>query len=82
MGISLDLEAPGFAPQPTTLAIGEQRPAFFSAAMKSAAGGHIQLDYDIAEYDKEMSGESRERYIDFCRSFLKSKKNMFILNKQ
>jgi hypothetical protein len=82
IGITLDLEAPGFAPQPTSLAIGEQRPAYFSAAMKPGTAGRIQIDYDIAEYDKEMSGQSRERYLDFCRSFLKSKKNMFILNKQ
>jgi hypothetical protein len=82
MGISLDLEAPGFSPQPTSLAIGEQRPALFNAAMKPGTAGRIQIDYDIAEYDKEMSGQSRERYLDFCRSFLKSKKNMFILNKQ
>lgn len=80
--MTMDLDITGHTATPATLKFGEDASATFASAMALPTPTTARITYDVRNLSKEMSGKSREQYLEFCRSFLKSKKNMFVFTRK
>jgi transglutaminase-like putative cysteine protease len=77
----IDLDAAGHAAETENFSIGGKDPAKFNAQLASVADGRYRFSYELDRGGGMMRGSTRSEYLEFCRSFLKSKKNMFVLTR-
>lgn len=80
--MTMDIDITGHGAEPATLKFGENTNTTFSSSMTLPTPTTARITYDVSNLSKEMEGKSREQYLDFCRSFLKSKKNMFVFTRK
>lgn len=79
--MTIDLDISGYSTQPSALAFGDAELAKFASSSRAADPAHIILNYELSRTSKTMFGESKSRYLSFCKESLKSKKNMFVLTR-
>lgn len=80
--MTMDLDITGHGAEPAALKFGEDANTAFSSSMTLSTPTTARITYEVRHLSKEMNGKSREQYLDFCRSFLKSKKNMFVFTRK
>lgn len=84
MGIvmNIDLNIAGHTADTASLAFGERDAVRFNAGITRVSTEAVKLKYEVRHLAKRIDGNDRPPYIEFCRSFLKSKKNMFVFTKK
>ena len=73
------LDIDGYLVEKTSFAFGDDRLASFSSSINLTEDGRALVDYRCRQVSGLYEGDAREGYLDFCREYLKSKKQMFIL---
>ncbi len=73
------LDIDGYLVEKTSFAFGDDRLASFSSSINLTEDGRALVDYRFRQVSGLYEGDAREGYLDFCREYLKSKKQMFIL---
>jgi transglutaminase-like putative cysteine protease len=77
----IDLDATGHSAEASHVGYGTGDPARYDAELTSLADGRYRFRYELDRSGGIMRGATRAAYLEFCRSFLKSKKNMFVLTR-
>ncbi len=84
MGIvmNINLDIAGHTADSASLAFGGRNGASFNAGLTRVSSESVTLEYEVRHLAKRIDGNDRPPYIEFCRSFLKSKKNMFVFTRK
>ena len=77
--LTINLTAPGLDASGDNMAIGDKNiRSWMTAALTPAGNDVVRAEYEIARRAKVYLNEERTGFLNFCREFLKGKKDMFV----
>lgn len=77
--LTINLTAPGLDASGDKLSIGDKKiSSWMTAALAPAENNVVRAEYEIARRAKVYLNEERAGFLEFCRNFLKGKKDMFV----
>ena len=77
--VDLELTTGGYAVEPRELSIGDAGTAAITAAITPTEDGSAIVSYLLEQNYAEYAGSSKAEFLDFCRTYLKGRKEMFVL---
>ena len=78
----LHLDTEGYAVEPSTITIGSADHAAIVSSIDISEDGSAVISYELNQASGEYEGDSKQGFLDFCRDYLKSRKDMFVLKKK
>lgn len=77
----LHLSTDGFSVEPSSVSIGEDTYGKVVSSIDITEDGTAIISYELNQASGEYRGEGKEGFLNFCRDYLKSRKEMFVLRK-
>lgn len=77
----LHLDTEGYAVEPSTITIGNEAHAAIVSSIDVNEDGSAVVIYRLNQASGEYQGDAKTGFLDFCRDYLKSRKEMFVLRK-
>ena len=77
----LHLKSGDFVVEPHSISIGDEAHAAIVSSIDVAEDGSAVVSYRLNQASGEYRDDAKQGFLDFCRDYLKSRKEMFVLRK-
>lgn len=77
--VRLHLETGEYRPEARELSIGQAQTAAITSSIAASDDGTAVVSYLLDQKRSEYAGEEKKSFLEFCRDFLKGRKEMFVL---
>jgi hypothetical protein len=78
----LHLKSDEYIVEPNKISIGDEAHAAIVSSIDVAEDGSAIVSYRLNQATGEYHGNAKQGFLDFCRDYLKSRKEMFVLKKK